>query len=64
MRCSVKLCRESNDLEGANVQIEYSTDRSWYIVPLCGDHNKSEGSLIVDDIPFISANKGETCEKN
>lgn len=48
--------------DGAHVQIDGSVDNSWYIVPLCHEHNMYKGSLIVFE-PLISANKSLTCEK-
>jgi hypothetical protein len=62
--CTEKKCTET-DLVGAHVQKANSTDSSWYIIPLCKKHNKSEGEIeISDDFMLVSANKKETCEKN
>jgi len=64
----VKYCREAKctntDLVGAHVQKAVSTDKSWYIVPLCNSHNQSEDILeLVQNTTLVSANKSETCEK-
>lgn len=49
---------------GAHVQKDGSTDRNWYIIPLCNTHNKQVGgSLIVSDISLASANVANTCGK-
>jgi hypothetical protein len=62
--CSVEYCI-NRDLVGAHVQRADSTDKSWYIVPLCQKHNQSTGELqISDTFKFVSANKKETCEKD
>jgi hypothetical protein len=61
-RCSVTHCNRV-DLVGAHVQKSFSTvDRSWFIVPLCIEHNNHNGHLHIDDtIPLVSANVQETC---
>jgi hypothetical protein len=62
-------CRESSCLEtklvGAHVQKDSSTDKSWYIVPLCAKHNaKSDSLSVMDTVVLVPANVGETCEKS
>ncbi|TET21395.1 MAG: hypothetical protein E3J71_09875 [Candidatus Stahlbacteria bacterium] len=50
---------------GAHVQKDSSTDKSWYIVPLCKTHNAKKGETItiidIDSIKLVSANVSETC---
>ena len=62
--CTVDKCY-GKDLVGAHVQKDSSTDRSWYIIPLCKTHNAETGkSLIVsDNTALVSANVSETCGK-
>ena len=61
--CPVSSCLHK-DLVGAHVQKSGSTDRKWYIYPLCSAHNKTTGVLEVPDYyKLVSANKSETCEK-
>ena len=50
---------------GAHVQKENSTDNSWYIIPLCKDHNAEKGKSleISDTTKLVSANVSETCGK-
>ncbi|MDC6364006.1 MULTISPECIES: hypothetical protein [Flavobacteriaceae] len=61
--CIEKGCI-NKDLVGAHVQKANSFDSKWYIIPLCNQHNQSNGELeIVDAYKMVSANKGETCEK-
>jgi len=61
--CSEKNCTEKQIL-GAHVQKDSSTDRSWYIVPLCNGHNGKAASLeISDSVALVSANVSETCAK-
>jgi hypothetical protein len=60
--CSQKTCT-TKELVGAHVKKVSSTDSSWYIVPLCHSHNKTDGELeIVDSVKLVSANKSETCD--
>ena len=62
-KCSAFLCFHT-DLQGAHVQKADSSDRKWYIVPLCGKHNKAteDVDLRVGTV-LVPANKSETCEK-
>ncbi|WP_027360729.1 hypothetical protein [Desulforegula conservatrix] len=61
--CSEISCTET-DLVGAHVQKDSSTDKNWYIVPLCKKHNAKTDSLtIVDGTVLVSANVSETCGK-
>lgn len=49
---------------GAHVQKETPSDNSWYIVPLCKEHNKKAASLSIgDSTVLVSANISETCAK-
>ena len=60
-------CPERNCLRaptvGAHIQKDGSTDRGWYIVPLCDEHNRQTfASLdIGDHVPLVSANVSQTC---
>ena len=58
--CSVTTCYHRPTV-GAHVQKE--NDPEWYIVPLCEEHNESTTSLEVGNIPLVSANRAETCER-
>lgn len=61
--CPEKSCL-NKDLLGAHVQKANSTNRKWYIYPLCAEHNKARGDLDVSDsYNLVSANKSETCER-
>jgi hypothetical protein len=60
--CSEKNCT-NKDIVGAHVQKANSTNKSWYIIPLCQSHNKSTSDLeTVESCTLVSANKKETCE--
>jgi hypothetical protein len=62
--CPVGKCYEK-ELVGAHVQKDGTTDRGWYIIPLCKKHNGEKGkSLNVNDVfKLVSANVNETCGK-
>ncbi len=62
--CPEASCLQKPEV-GAHVQKDSSTDRSWYIIPLCKAHNAQTGkSLTVSDsIKLVSANVKETCGK-
>lgn len=61
--CSEKSCIGKPEV-GAHVQKDSSSDRNWYIIPLCAKHNAKADSLeIVDDTAFAPANVSETCGK-
>ncbi len=61
--CPVDGCLEKR-LVGAHVQNDSSTDKSWFIAPLCAKHNAKAGSLSVPDwVVLVSANLSLTCEK-
>lgn len=65
----VSDCREINCSSkatvGAHVQKDSSTDRSWYIIPLCKEHNNKKGETLdlMTDTTFVSANVANTCGK-
>lgn len=59
--CSKTTCSAKATV-GAHVQKDDSTDKAWYIVPLCDACNKGEKSFSVDQ-PLVSANVSETCGK-
>ncbi len=53
------------DLVGAHVQNVNSTDNKWYIIPLCKEHNKSQGEIdVLGTYKFVLANKKKTCDKD
>ena len=60
--CPEKTCTNKPEV-GAHVQKDSSTDRSWYIVPLCRTHNAETGKSLelVDSIKLASANVAATC---
>lgn len=61
--CPATSCTSKPEV-GAHVQKDGSTDRSWYIVPLCKTHNAQTGkSLEVGTIALASANVASTCGK-
>ena len=45
--CSRKSCL-NKDLVGAHVQKAYSTDNSWYIVPLCNSCNQKSSADVFE----------------
>jgi hypothetical protein len=62
--CVETSCYQKPEV-GAHVQKDSSTDRNWYIVPLCSRHNAKADTLIVGDyIALVPANVSETCNKN
>ena len=62
--CPVERCNQKAEL-GAHVQKDSFTDSSWYIVPLCNQHNGETGkSLTINDsVKLVSANVSSTCGK-
>ncbi|KAA6464890.1 hypothetical protein DYQ86_02735 [Acidobacteria bacterium AB60] len=48
---------------GAHVQKEDGSDSSWFIVPLCEDHNESNSTLDVGSTPLVPAEATEACAK-
>jgi len=60
--CPEKTCSNKPEV-GAHVQKDSSTDRSWYIVPLCKKCNAKTGESLdlVDSIKLASANVAATC---
>ena len=62
--CPVMSCLQKPEV-GAHVQKDNSTDRSWYIIPLCKTHNAETGKSldVTDSIAFVSANVSQTCGK-
>lgn len=58
--CAERSCTKMPEV-GAHVQKDTS-DNSWYIVPLCKDHNRKTASLeIVDSVALVPANVSITC---
>ena len=62
--CSELGC-SSNELVGAHVQKHGSSDQGPYIIPLCKNHNASEGATfsVGDHLKLVSANVSRTCGK-
>jgi hypothetical protein len=62
--CSEEKCIKAPEV-GAHVQKDSSTDKSWYIVPLCNDHNGQTGKALtlVESVTLVSANISLTCGK-
>jgi hypothetical protein len=60
--CPEATCIKKPEV-GAHVQKDSSTNRSWYIIPLCSEHNSKTGrSLdIGDGTTLVSANVSQTC---
>ena len=60
--CPVTSCMQKPEV-GAHVQKDSSTDRSWYIVPLCQKCNKETGKslTVADTTTLVSANVNGTC---
>jgi len=60
--CPEKACTKAPEV-GAHVQKDDSSDRSWYIIPLCKDHNAMTGKSldVMDFIKLVSANVAQTC---
>ena len=59
--CAALMCHKVAT-DGAHVQIDGSIDNSWYIVPLCHEHNMYNDPLFVEE-PLVLANISLTCEK-
>ena len=62
--CPEKTCLKK-PTEGAHVQKDDSSDNSWYIIPLCSEHNAKHGETIEvsDSVSLASANVSKTCGK-
>jgi len=62
--CAVIGCPNTAEV-GAHVQKDSSTDKSWYIVPLCKKHNAETGKTIdvSESTALVSANVTLTCGK-
>jgi len=61
--CCANFCIEK-ELVGAHVQKANSTDKKWYIIPLCQSHSRSIVDLEISDVfELVLANKKELCEK-
>jgi hypothetical protein len=62
--CSERSCIKAPEV-GAHVQKDGSTDKAWYIVPLCNEHNGQTGESLdlVDSVILVSANVSQTCGK-
>jgi hypothetical protein len=63
--CPEKVCTNKPEV-GAHVQKDNSTDKGWYIVPLCSKCNGKTGESleISDNVKLVSANVSETCGKS
>ena len=62
--CPEKSCIKKPEV-GAHVQKDSNSDRNWYIIPLCSEHNSKTGAAIEvgDSISLASANVSDTCGK-
>ena len=62
--CPQVKCTEKSEV-GAHVQKDSTTDKNWYIIPLCNTHNGETGnSLIISGyLNLVSANISDTCGK-
>ncbi len=62
--CAEKSCVKTPEV-GAHVQKESSSDKSWYIAPLCQEHNVRTGQalILVDSVVLVSASVDHTCGK-
>jgi hypothetical protein len=62
--CPVESCMDKVEV-GAHVQKDSTTDKSWYIIPLCKKHNGKTGeSLDIGNAwKPVSANVSITCGK-
>lgn len=62
--CYEKSCTKKPTL-GAHVQKEAELNGSWYIAPLCADHNKQTKSMeLIDGAVLVPANVSHTCGKS
>ena len=61
--CVEEKCLKSPEV-GAHVRKAESSDKDWYIVPFCKDHNKSTDALeIPNSAKLVSADVSQTCGK-
>lgn len=62
--CSERTCTKNPEV-GAHVQKDSASDKGWYIVPLCKDHNGQTGKSldIMDSTTLVSASVSQTCGK-
>ena len=59
--CSVVGCRERQTV-GVLVQKVYPADGFWYVVPVCPEHSRAHGTLIIgENYPIVSADVSQTC---
>ncbi len=59
--CAEKSCMVKPEV-GAHVQKDSSTDKNWYIIPVCSKHNMKAGDMgIMDSTILVSANVSQTC---
>lgn len=59
--CSKNFCVKKADV-GAHVQKSNNGTNKWYVIPLCYEHNKESGEMVVsENTVFVSANVSETC---
>jgi len=64
MYCPATACIKKPEV-GAHVQKDSSTDKSWYIIPLCTNCNAKTGQSldVSDSISLASGNVSQTCGK-
>ena len=61
--CAVEGCGK-RATDGAHV-LKAGEDKSWYIIPLCREHNGKHGGIleIIDRVQFVSATARDKCRK-
>lgn len=59
--CSERNCIKKPEV-GAHVQKDSIIDKTWYIVPLCNEHNLKASALDIGDyVALVAANTSSTC---
>jgi hypothetical protein len=60
--CCAVGCSNAAD-RGGHVQLKNSEDRSWYIIPICAEHNNRFGEEyeIYDDTSLVPVGKSFKC---
>lgn len=64
-QCSAYNCASKSILGGHVIKCA-STDKNWYIIPLCVKHNSSQLTdcyQLKKNIQFVPANVSKTCKK-
>jgi hypothetical protein len=58
--CSSENCINNADLGAVVIKVD-SADKNRYIVPLCCECNKAEGTIDIGNTPLAPATENETC---